>query len=120
MGGDRERDLFTTRAVLQVLSCATKPTSATQLQCARELWQHLSPPQASSSPLDHFVELLLACLGKLAKGMFDQLCAVYRPALQRDDELAEMLGAVHDAFFGSNKNAGGLGKIMEQLLGGVG
>lgn len=115
-----ELDLFTTRAILQVLSCATKPTSAAQLQSARELWQHLSPPQATSAPLDHFVELLLACLGKLAKGVYDQLCAVYKPALMQDNEFGEMLGSVHDAFFGSNKNAGGLGKLMEQLLGGGG
>lgn len=120
MAGGNERDMFTTRAVLQVLACATKPTSATQLQAARELWGSLSPPQSAAKPLDHFVELLLVCLGKLAKGVFDQLCAVYRPALQQDDEFVVMLGSVHDAFFGSNKNASGLGKLMEQLLGGGG
>ena len=89
----------------------------TQLQSARQLWQCLKPPQSAAVPLDNFVELLLTCLGKLEKGIFDQLCAVYRPALERDDHFVDMLGSIHSSFFASHGNAGGLGKLMEQLLG---
>lgn len=100
-----------------MLSCSTKATSVTQLQSARHLWQYLKPQKAPAAPLDNFVELLLTCLGKLVRGVFEHLCAVYKPALKRDGDLVEMLGSVRSSFFSSNKNAGGLGKLMEQLLG---
>eukprot|EP00892_Ulva_mutabilis_P011594 jgi/Ulvmu1/8807/UM048_0062.1 len=117
-----ERELFMARGVLQILSSATKPTSVTQLHSARALWALLEPDRAKGSKsahVGHFVELLLVCLGKLSKPAFDLLMREYRNVLDLDPEFEGMMHDIEAAYFGTGKAAGGLGKMLEGLLGGM-
>jgi hypothetical protein len=109
-----ERDLFAARAVLQILSCATRATSVTQLEAARKLRRLLEP---GDSPLDHCIELLLICLGKLSKDVFELIKVEYRSSLERDAELLGMLDNVEAAFWGIQRGGAGLGDLMGQFFG---
>lgn len=121
-GRPEERELFMARGVLQTLSCATKATSFSQLQSARALWALLEPERSKSSKtalVGHFVELLLVCLGKSSKPAFDLLMREYESVLDMDPEFEEMMHGVEAAYFDTGKAAGGLGKMLEGLLGGM-
>lgn len=110
------------RGVLQTLSCATKATSVTQLHSARALWALLEPERSSGSEtayIGHFIELLLVCLGKGSKRAYDLLMNEYEPVIVMDQECDDMMSGVEAAFFDSGKAAGGLGKMLEGLLGGM-
>ena len=110
------------RGVLQILSCATKPTSVTQLQSARVLWALLEPERLKGSKrayIGHFVELLLVCLGTLSKPAFDLLTREYSCVFDMDPEFEDMVHDIEVAYFDHGKSSGGLGKMLEGLLGGI-
>lgn len=108
------------RGVLQTLSCATKATSVTQLQSARALWALLETERSKGSKyafVGHFIELLLICLGKSSKPAFDLLMREYRSVVDMDPDFEDMMHGVEAAYFSSGKGEGGLGKMLEGLLG---
>lgn len=114
--------MFMARGVLQILSSATKPTSVTQLHSARALWALLEPDrpkQSKTAHVGHFVELLLVCLGKLSKPAFDLLLREYQCVLDMDPEFDVMMHEVETAYFDTGRASGGLGKMLEGLLGGM-
>lgn len=113
-GHKGEGELFRTRSILQVLAVAQKQSTYTHLEAARLLHQ-LLPKQDTA--LDHFLEFLLAALGKLSKPLYDVLVEKYKISLSRDPAFMEFMDRIESVFFGTGKATGGMGGLLGNLMG---
>lgn len=117
-GGSSEEDLFLVRAVLATAAAPSQQPAA-QLQAARRLLEAFvgasgrAPPQ---TPLINFASLFLEALQQRQERLVELLLQRYKPSLDRDPALWQLVEQCRGAVFGGPASGGLLD--LFSLLGG--
>jgi len=129
-----EKDLFVARAAMHVLASSSPPSSlknalafARVLLTAAAASSSLSPSLASS-PLVHYVSLLVEILEVKGGGreggregeVFRLLSSRYQPVLRRDPVLEKWVGRIAEVCFGVLPPVNPMQALMNSMMGGGG
>lgn len=114
-GYQSERDLFLTRAVLQLLALEN-------LKDANELYDAFSNILAKngvplkSTPLTNFTKFLLRTLERQAFPLFELLRNRYQQALRRDASFQLYLDRIQESFFGVKPQKRGMQAMLDNMM----
>ena len=114
-GAPAEEDLFLTRAVLHTAAAPYQHSLGDQVDRARGLLAAYAAAAAGvgralpSTPLMHFVDLLLCALERESGALVQVLLERYRPALYRDPSLAQLVARCREEHVGPLGGGGGGG-----------
>lgn len=117
-----ERDLFVTRAVLQLLCLGNmKDANALRDEFVRLETEYCTMNNQSSlcleTPLMHFTKFLLLTLERDAKPLFLTLIDKYEPSLKRDSNFLDYLQTIGYRYYRISPPKSGLDNMMDAMMG---
>lgn len=116
LGYQSERDMFLTRAVLQLLALENlKDANLLHEQFSKILAEKGTP--LKNTPLANFTRFLLKTVERDAYPLYQVLVQKYAPSLNRDQSFIQYLDRIQEIYFGVKPQKRGMQAMLDNMLG---